>query len=304
MEKLWPITLTRKISDIHCGGFTMAEEESLGFKAGELFEVPTELFELVTFHKKNLSTNLHKYKEVIIKNNDYTEVRPGVFAHAGAVIDEQVVFNTKNGLVIIEKGAHINPFNYISGPVRIDESATINPHSNISNSYIGRYCKVGGEVSNSIIESYSNKGHHGYLGDSYVGSWVNIGGGASTSNLKNTYGKIKLAGVETGEQFLGSVISDHAKIAINVSIYTGKVIGVAAHVYDTVTIDVPSFTNYISKENMTILPVDIAVKIAGRMQERRGINTIEEDKAMLSYAYNATEGERRSAGVTEGKLAF
>ncbi|MBP6931277.1 MAG: hypothetical protein KBD48_02450 [Candidatus Pacebacteria bacterium] len=285
MEKLWPITLTRKISDIHCGGFTMAEEESLSFKAGELFEAPNELFELVTFHKKNLSTNLNKYKEVIIKNNDYTEVRPGVFAHAGAVIDEQVVFNTKNGLVIIEKGAHINPFNYISGPVRIDESATINPHSNISNSYIGKYCKVGGEVSNSIIESYSNKGHHGYLGDSYVGSWVNIGGGASTSNLKNTYGKIKLGGVETGEQFLGSIIADHAKIAINVSIYTGKIIGTGAHIYGTVETDVPKFVNYFNKDKMTEIPIEITEKIAERMMSRRKVQFTEEDKKMLKYAY-------------------
>lgn len=285
MEKLWPITLTRKISDIHCGGFTMTEEENLGFKAGELFKAPNELFELVTFHKKNLSTNLNKYKEVIIKNNDYTEIKPGVFAHTGAVIDEQVVFNTKNGLVIIEMGVHINPFNYIAGPVRIDEGATINPHSNISNSYIGKHCKVGGEVSNSTIESYSNKGHHGYLGDSYVGSWVNIGGGASTSNLKNTYGKIKLGGVETGEQFLGSIIADHVKIAINVSIYTGKVIGTGAHIYGTVETDVPKFVNYFNKDKITEIPIEITEKIAERMMARRNLQFTEEDKKMLKYAY-------------------
>ncbi|MEY2672089.1 MAG: hypothetical protein RL687_506 [Candidatus Parcubacteria bacterium] len=263
----------------------MSEEEDLGFKAGELFETPTELFELVTFHKKNLSTNLNKYKEIIIKNNDYSEVKPGVFAHTGAVIDEQVVFNTKNGLVIIEKGAHINPFSYISGPVRIDESATINPHSNISNSFIGKYCKIGGEVSNSIIESYSNKGHHGYLGDSYVGSWVNIGGGSSTSNLKNTYGKIKLAGVETGEQFLGSIIADYVKIAINVSIYTGKVIGVGSHIYGTVETDVPNFVNYFSKDKTTEIPIEITEKIAERVMIRRGIEISEEDKKVIKYAY-------------------
>lgn len=275
----------------------MEEEKSLGFTPGELFDTPSELFELVTFHKKNLSRNLEKYRDLILKNNDYTEIKPGVFSHVGAVIDEQVVFNTKNGIVIIERGAHINPFNYISGPIRIDEGATINPHSNISNSYIGKYCKIGGEVSNSIIESYSNKGHHGYLGDSYVGSWVNIGGGSSTSNLKNTYGKIKLGGVETGEQFLGSIIADHVKIAINVSIYTGKVIGVGSHVYGTVETDVPNFVNYFSKDKTTDIPIEITEKIAERMMSRRNIKFTEDDKAMISYAYNATEGNRNSTGV-------
>lgn len=284
-EKLWPITLTRDISDIHSGGFSMRDETSLGFKTNELFEKPKELFELVTFHKKNLKGNLEKYKEVISNNPEYREIKNNVFIHTNTQIDEQVVFDTQNGLIIIEQGVHINPFTYISGPVRIDEGATINPHTSIANSYIGKYCKIGGEVSNSVFESYSNKGHHGYIGDSYIGSWVNIGGGSSTSNLKNTYGKIKLAGIETGEQFLGSIIADYAKIAINVSIYTGKVIGVGSHIYGTVETDVPNFVNYFNKDKATEIPIEITEKITERMMARRNIKLTEEDKKVIKYAY-------------------
>ncbi len=304
-DKLWPITLTRTISDIHSGGFSIEEEESLGFKVGELFEIPKELHELVVFHKKNLGRNLNLYKEkYLVSNGEYKEVKPNVFIHESAQIDEQVIFNTNDGVIVIEEGAHIMPFSYLVGPLRIDEKSIVHPHSYISNSYIGKVSKIGGEVKNTVFESYSNKGHYGFLGDAYVGSWVNIGGGASASNLKNTYGTIKQNGIDTGEICLGPIIACHVKIAMNASIYTGKVLGVSAHIYGTVTCDVPSFTNYASQNNMTILPLEVATKIAERMQKRRNIEITEEEKAMLSYAYTETNNERSMNGVKEGKLSF
>lgn len=285
-DKLYPITLTRKISDLHCGGFSMDEEKALGFAEGELFETPSELHELVTFHKKNLGRNLELYKEKYLNNNsNYKEIKTGVFAHINAQIDEQVVFNTKDGIIVIEKNVHVNPFSYLVGPLRIDENVTINPHASITNSYIGKFSKVGGEISNSVIESYSNKSHHGFLGDAYVGSWVNIGGGASFSNVKNTYGNIKMGGVETGEMRMGPIIADYVKVAINVSVYTGKIIGTGAHIYGTVETDVPNFVNYFSKDKMTEIPIEITEKIAERMMARRNKQFLEEDKKVLEYAY-------------------
>ena len=56
---------------------------------------------------------------------------------------------------------------------------------------LGPYCKVGGEVSFSVISDYSNKVHDGFLGHSFVGEWVNIGAGTNNSNLKNDYSTIK-----------------------------------------------------------------------------------------------------------------
>lgn len=275
-----------KKEDIHCGGFSIQDELRFGIEAGTLSMQINTLHELVTLHRTNLGKNLEKYKELhIIKSGEYTEAKSGVFIHQNSQVDEQVVFNTKNGIIIIEEGVHINPFTYLTGPLRIDKYATINPHTNISGSYIGKYCKIGGEVVNSIIEAYSNKGHYGYVGDSWVGSWVNLGGGTSTSNLKNTYGNIKMAGQDTGEQFLGSIICDHVKTSVNSSIYTGKIIGVASHIYGTVTSDVPNCVNYYSKDNMTSIPIEVIEKTAKRMMARRGVEFTNKDREKLELIY-------------------
>ncbi len=266
------ISHIHKISDMHVGGF-------------ENIENPKELFELITLHKKKFANNLQNYKNKILESNNYKEIQSGVFVHKNATLSDHIVFSTEKGIIVIEEHATILPFSYLVGPLRIDEGATINPHSDIGGSYIGKFCKIGGEVKNSVFEQYSNKAHAGGMYDAYVGSWVNIGGGTSNSNLKNTYGTIKMAGVETGEQFLGCVIADHAKTAINTSIYTGKVIGVGAHIYGTVTNDVPNFVNYYSKDNMTKIPIEVTEKIATRMMERRGVQFGEVDKNLLINLY-------------------
>lgn len=289
-KNLHPLTLTHKVEDIHTGGFSQKEEGELGFTLGELFTVPSTLHELVALHKKNFANNLKKYEEKVLSNNpNYKQVENGVYIHETAQVHSSTIFNTEKGIVVIEKDAKILPFSYVVGPTRISETATVNPHSYISGSYIGMSAKVGGEVAGSVIESYSNKAHIGGLYDAYVGSWVNIGGGTSNSNLKNTYGTIKVSGVETGEQFLGCIICDHVKTAINTSIYTGKVIGVGAHIYGTVTNDVPNFVNYYSKDKFDKIPLDVVYKIAERMMARRDVKLTDEDKNLLELIYKNNE---------------
>lgn len=304
-KELTPILYTRDEQDIHAGGFSKREENELGLQSGLITKTFEKLHELITLHRENFSEHIKVYSEKVLeKSSEYTLIAPNVYAHESAVVDRMTSFETKNGTIVIEKNATVFPFSYLVGPVRIDEGATVNPHSNISGTYVGKFSKVGGEVANSVIEAYSNKGHYGYIGDSYIGSWVNIGGGTSTSNLKNTYGTIKLSGVETGEQFLGSIICDYVKTAVNTSIYTGKVIGVSSHIYGTVTSDVPSFVNYISKEKMIELPLNVALETARRMGKRRGIELTKEEEGVLTYAYTETKQERENGGVTEGKLSF
>src|SRR5205823_3851298 len=68
--------------------------------------------------------------------------------------------------------------------------------------------------------------------------WANLGAGTITSNLKNTYGRVRLdvAGtpLETGLQLLGSLIGDHAKTAIGTLLATGTVVGTGANVFEAV----------------------------------------------------------------------
>jgi hypothetical protein len=93
---------------------------------------------------------------------------------------------------------------------------------------------MAGELHGCVISAYTNKQHAGFLGHAYVGSWVNLGAGCSNSDLKNTYGKIKVpingTDVDTGTQFFGAIIGDHAKLGINATIPSGAVIGLAASV--------------------------------------------------------------------------
>ncbi|MCX7038784.1 MAG: glucose-1-phosphate thymidylyltransferase, partial [Spirochaetes bacterium] len=162
---------------------------------------------------------------------------------------------------------------------------------------IGERCKIGGEIEASVIEGYTNKQHHGFLGHSYVGSWVNLGAGTSNSDLKNTYGEVRLefhhAKVDTGMQFLGAVIGDYAKSAINTSIFTGKIVGVSSMLYGFVGQNVPSFCNYArSFGQITECPVDQAVLIQKRMFARRGIAQSVEDVEVLKAAFELTRSER------------
>jgi NDP-sugar pyrophosphorylase family protein len=57
---------------------------------------------------------------------------------------------------------------------------------------VGPYCKVGGEVNNSVFFAYSNKGHDGFVGNAVIGEWCNLGADTNNSNLKNTYEEVKL----------------------------------------------------------------------------------------------------------------
>jgi glucose-1-phosphate thymidylyltransferase len=162
---------------------------------------------------------------------------------------------------------------------------------------IGHTTKIGGEVEASIIEAYSNKQHHGFLGHSYLGSWINLGAGTSNSDLKNTYGQVNMeyAGrkVSTGMQFVGAVIGDYAKTAVNTSIFTGKLIGACSMVYGFVTTNVPSFVNYARVfGQVSEAPVDVLVATQRRMFARRGVGQRPCDIQLLCDMHALTAAER------------
>ena len=167
-----------------------------------------------------------------------------------AKIDEYVSIDASNGPVIIMDNVSIKPFSRIEGPCYIGSHTTIQTHADIAGSYIGDHCKIGGEVKQSIIQSYTNKGHHGYLGDSLVGEWVNLGAGSTTSNLKLSYGDIQTKSgpshekLSSDRQFLGALIGDYVKTSINTSLDCGSIIGSGSSLYgsDVHSKFIPPFT--------------------------------------------------------------
>ncbi len=228
------------------------------------------------------------------KNYEKTK---GVYVGQKTEIEQYVIFDTKQGDVVIDEGAHIYPFSYIEGPCYIGAYTEIKPHAQIrKNTSIGHNCKIGGEVSGSIFQPYTNKSHHGFVGDSYIGSWVNLGAGTSTSNLKNTYGPVRVEyhgeKIDTGMQFLGCIMGDYVKTAINTSIYTGKIIGVYAQLFGCVTENIGSFVMD-AREGKKVFELEAAIRAQKRMFERRGIEQRSVDRAFLQKVFDETRHERQ-----------
>ena len=151
-----------------------------------LFDLPHSVIaENLRIAKRNV--------EYRANSGNYKEVQDGVFVAGDCLIHDMVAFNTATGPIVIEEGAKIHPFAALNGPVYVGRNTTIASHALLKGPIsIGESCKVGGEVSSVIIESLTNKSHFGYLGTSYVGSWVNLGAGTTNSNLKNTYGTVRV----------------------------------------------------------------------------------------------------------------
>ena len=132
---------------------------------------------------------------------------------------------------------------------------------------MGQHSRVGGEVSSTIIHGYANKQHEGFLGHSYVGEWVNLGAGTITSNLKNTYGSVRVSlngqNVESGEQFVGAMIGDHAKTGIGTILPTGCILGCNANVFTRAPVPkfVPSFA-WLTDDGLTRFEPSKALEIA------------------------------------------
>lgn len=160
-----------------------------------------------------------------------------VFLEPGAVA-EAAIFNTKEGPVYLGKGSEVMEQCAIRGPFALGDHSTLKLSAKVYGpTTIGPHCKVGGEVSNSVIFGYSNKAHDGFLGNSVLGEWCNLGADTNNSNLKNNYGSVKLYSYATGRQedtglqFCGLMMGDHSKCGINTMFNTGTVVGVGANVF-------------------------------------------------------------------------
>jgi glucose-1-phosphate thymidylyltransferase len=272
--------------------------------AGELpsLEAELPLFEyahdILRHHLTTLGANL----EQRIAGGAYEQLADGVFAMPGATLGQYVVTDTRRGPIVLEAGAAIGPYCYLSGPVHVGTNARVLEYAALKDGVaVGHTAKIGGEVEASIIEPYTNKQHHGFLGHSYLGSWINLGAGTCNSDLKNTYGPVNMEvrgeRVPTGMQFVGAIVGDYAKTAINTGIFTGKTIGVCSMVYGFVTTNVPSFVNYARLfGQVTEAPVEVMVATQRRMFERRGVVQRDCDVQLLHDMYALTRHERTQSG--------
>ena len=237
-----------------------------------------------------------------IRRGQYQEIADGVFAAEGATLGQFTVTDTSRGPLVLEAGASVGPHCFLRGPAWLGPKSRVIEQSAIKDMVsLGHTTKIGGEVEASVIEPYTNKQHHGFLGHSYLGSWINLGAGTCNSDLKNTYGPVKMdyrgQSVSTGMQFLGCLMGDYAKTAINSGIFTGKTIGCCSMVYGFVTTNVPSFVNYARLfGQVTELPPEVMVATQQRMFARRQVEQRPCDIALVQAMYDLTRHERQLAG--------
>ncbi len=233
---------------------------------------------------------------------EYRQLQDGVFAAEGAKLGQFVLTETDSGPIVIDQHASVGPYTLLRGPIYIGPRTRILEHAAIKDAVsLGHTTKIGGEVEASVIEPYSNKQHHGFLGHSYLGSWINLGAGTCNSDLKNTYGTVNMdypfGKSATGMQFLGCVMGDYSKTAINTGIFTGKVIGVCSMMYGFVTSNVPSFVNYARLfGQMTTLPPEVMIATQQRMFSRRKVEQRPCDMQLLHDMYRSTQNERDRFG--------
>lgn len=215
-----------------------------------------------------------------------------IFIEEGAKV-ECCILNSTTGPIYIGKNAEIMEGSIIRGPFILGENSTIKMGAKIYGpTTIGPYCKVGGEVSNSVFFAYSNKGHDGFLGNSVVGEWCNLGADTNTSNLKNNYGSVKIFNytksemVQTNEQFCGLMMADHSKSGINTMFNTATVVGVAANVFgaDFPPKHIPSFS-WGGASGFVKYDFDKMLETAKNMMSRRNVTLSQEEIDILRHIY-------------------
>ena len=160
-----------------------------------------------------------------------------IFIEEGAKI-KAAVLNAEGGPIYIGKNTEIQEGALIRGPFALCEGSVVNMGAKLrGDTTVGPFSKVGGEIANSVIFGYSNKGHEGFLGNSVIGEWCNLGADTNTSNLKNNYAPVKLwdytkgGFANTGLQFCGLIMGDHSKCGINTMFNTGTVVGVGSNIF-------------------------------------------------------------------------
>ena len=223
-----------------------------------------------------------------------------IFIEEGAKL-AFVTLNASSGPIYIGKDSEIMEGTVIRGPFALCENATVKMAAKIYGATtVGPYSRVGGEINNSVLFAYSNKGHDGFLGNSVLGEWCNIGADSNNSNLKNNYEEVKLWSYETegfaktGLQFCGLMMGDHSKCGINTMFNTGTVVGVSANIFGSgfPRNFVPSFswggasgfTTYVTKK---------AFETAKLVMSRRNIVFDEPEAAILAHVFEETKKWRK-----------
>ena len=226
-----------------------------------------------------------------------------VFVAPGAVVHPMVVFDAEHGPIYIDENVEIHPFTRIEGPCYVGKNSILLGAKCREGNSIGPFCRVGGEVEESIIQGYSNKYHDGFLGHAYVGEWVNLGAMTTNSDLKNDYGSVAVVldgsrPIETGSNKVGSLIGDHTKTSIGTLFNTGSMVGAMSLIMATgepLPKFIPSFAWFLKGVTTKGFGKKKLYGTARTAMGRRGKEFTDAHEAMFDAIFELTAGPRLTA---------
>lgn len=244
-----------------------------------------------------LLTKGRRSKPILASNRVVCPER--IFVEDGAKV-ECATLNATDGPIYIGKDAEVMEGCLVRGGLALCEHATLKMGAKIYGpTTIGPHCKVGGEVSNSVLLGYSNKAHDGFLGNSVLGEWCNLGADTNTSNLKNNYAEVKLWNYakqrfeKTGRQFCGLIMGDHSKCGINTMFNTGTVVGVAANIFGSgyPRNFIPSFA-WGGPAGIEVHSLSMALGTAAQVYGRRGLTLDAPMRSVIEHVFDTENPDK------------
>jgi UDP-N-acetylglucosamine diphosphorylase/glucosamine-1-phosphate N-acetyltransferase len=218
--------------------------------------------------------------------------------HPTAIVEPGAILVAEEGPILLGPGARVMAGAMLRGPVAVGDQAIVRMGARIyGGTVIGPHCRVGGEVAATVFHSYSNKAHEGYVGNSVFGQWVNLGADTTASNLKMTYGSVKMLDwptgleIDTAAQFVGTVMGDHSKTGINSMLNTGTVCGVSSIIIGAgfPARAIPSF-KWVQPGAVTDYRLDKALVDMERMMARRNVSLTSAYRRMMTAIYEMGRG--------------
>ncbi|MBG37418.1 MAG: glucose-1-phosphate thymidylyltransferase [Flavobacteriales bacterium] len=266
----------------------------------------TDIFKLNGTEIKNDFLTISKGKKTSwqgeLENHQNSNTKFGdypIYIEKGAKIHNSSL-DTTQGPIYIGKDTEIMQGSLIKGPFAMCNNSVLKMGAKIYESTtIGPFCKVGGEVNNSVFFGYSSKAHDGFLGNSVIGEWCNLGADTNNSNLKNNYENVKIWNYQTnsfgdtGLQFCGLIMGDHSKCGINTMFNTGTLVGVGANIFGSgfPRSFIASFS-WGGSSGFTIHKLDKFLKTAEKVLKRRKKAFSDNDIDILSHVYDMTKRYR------------
>jgi UDP-N-acetylglucosamine diphosphorylase/glucosamine-1-phosphate N-acetyltransferase len=292
-----------KVREAYCKrpGLSMDDALNRSPRWLELLELPRmeaqsrmaeSLSDLISWNEESLIEDalqlLKGVKRPIVAGPFYTVNDDDIWLGNEVKISPGCVLDASQGPVVLAEGVSIGANSVIQGPVYIGPHSQVRPLSIVKDATtIGRLCKIGGEVVNTIMLGHSNKAHDGFLGHSYIGKWVNLGAGTNTANLKSTYGEVSIQyserEVPTGRQFFGSVVGDHVKTSIGTRLMPGTYLGFCVALLGSSVPPrfMPSFSFWTDK-GIVPYEVDKAKLVMKAVYARRDIRWTDADDRMVA----------------------